>query len=110
MCEMQRFFQLEKVIGRAPLGIRFLDLVRGVSVNDGLVVMAWSPGSTAATASRLTAIRSPLSGIYGFHTLPGLRRFEVGEAPASLWCGSPPAGSPPESTAEELSDLGTLRG
>ncbi len=107
---MQRFFQLEKVIGRAPLGIRFLDLVRGVSVNDGLVVMAWSPGSTAATASRLTAIRSPLSGIYGFHTLPGLRRFEVGEAPASLWCGSPPAGSPPESTAEELSDLGTLRG
>ncbi len=31
---MQRFFNLEKVIGRAPLGIRFLDLVRGVSVND----------------------------------------------------------------------------
>src|SRR5260370_31807098 len=106
---MQRFCNLEKVIGRAPLGIRFLDLVGGVSVNDGLVVTAWPAGLTTATASRLTAIRSPLSGIYGFPIFPRLRRFEGGEAPASDWCGSPPTGSPPEPNAPELTAPKTIR-
>jgi hypothetical protein len=104
---MQRFFKLETVTLRAPLGLRFLDLVRGVSVNDGLVVTAWAAGTTEP---KLTALRSPLSGVYGFRNLTGLRAFEMDEQPASDWCGSPPEGSPPEPTAEELTDLDTLRG
>ncbi|MFL5626851.1 MAG: hypothetical protein ACJ788_14805 [Ktedonobacteraceae bacterium] len=107
---MQRFFQLETVIRRAPLGLRFLDLVRGVTVNDGLVVMAWALGTRAGARPAPTALRSPLSGVYGFRSLPGLRRFEMAERPASDWCGSPPQGSPPEPTAVELTDLDTLRG
>lgn len=104
---MQRFFQLETVTRRAPLGLRFLDLTRGVSVTDGLVVTAWATGTTEP---KLIALRSPLSGVYGFRTLPGLRRFEVVERPASDWCGSPPEASPPEPIAEELTDLDILRG
>jgi hypothetical protein len=106
---MLRFFKLETVTRRAPLGLRFLDLVRGVTVNDGLMVTAWPAG---ATEPKLTALRSPLSGTYGFRNLPGLRRFEMDERPASDWCGSPPVGSPPVGlpTAEELTDLTTLRG
>lgn len=105
---MLRFFKLETVTRRAPLGLRFLDLVRGVTVNDGLMVRAWPAGTTEP---KLIALRSPLSGAYGFRTLPGLRRFEMAERPASDWCGSPPVGSPPVGlpTAEELTNLTTLR-
>ena len=104
---MQRFFMLERVIRRAPLGLRFLDLVRGVTVNDGLVVTAWRVGTSGP---KQAAVPSPMSGIYGFRTLPGFGRFEVGELPASDWCGSPPDfGSPPEVTADELTDLSTLQ-
>lgn len=104
---MQRFFKLETVTRRAPLGLRFLDLARGVNVTDGLVVTAWRLGTSGP---KQRAISSPLSGVYGFRTLAGFGRFEVGESPASDWCGSPPglptAGEP---TAEELTDLSTLQ-
>ena len=97
---MQRFFQLEKVIRRAPLGMRFLDLVRGVGVNDGLVVTAWRPGTAGPKEA---AFSSPISGVYGFRTLPGFHAFEVGERSASDWCGVPDV-SPPEQVLEELID------
>lgn len=97
---MQRFFQLEKIIRRAPLGMRFLDLVRGVGVNDGLVVTAWRLGTSGP---KQVAFSSPMSGVYGFRALPGFHAFEVGERPASDWCGAPDA-SPPELVLEELID------
>ena len=84
---MQRFFKLETVNRYSPLGLRFLDLVRGMSVNDGLVVTARQVGTADP---RQVAVRSPFSGIYGFRTLPGLRAFEVGERPATDWCTSLP--------------------
>lgn len=82
--------RLETVLRRAPLGLRFLDLARGAYVTDGLEVAAWllvegKPGRPA--------LRSPLSGVYGFRALPGLRPYEVGERPASDWCAS--AEAPP---------------
>jgi hypothetical protein len=43
-------------------------------------------------------VRSPLSGIYGFRSLPGLRPFETGDRPASDWC-DPAGDSPPGDTA-----------
>src|SRR5207245_4664288 len=90
---------------KAPLGMRFLDLVRGANVNDGLVVTAWRVGTSGP---QQIALRSPLSGIYGFRNLPGLRRFETGERPASDWCSSPPDLG--ERTADELTDMSVLRG
>lgn len=102
---MQRFFLLETVTRRAPLGIRFLDFVRGVSVHDSLAVTVWRQGTTGP---KQAALCSPLSGIYGFRSLPGLRDFEVGERPATDWCASPPDVGEP--TAEQLTHFSTLQG
>lgn len=100
-----RFAKLETVLRRAPLGMRFLDLVRGVTVTDGLAVNVWHIGTLGP---KQRASVSPLSGVYGFRMLPGLRRFEVGERPATDWCASPPDLGEP--TADELTSLGTLQG
>jgi hypothetical protein len=89
---MQRYFKLETIIRRAPLGIRFVDIVREVSISDSLVVQAWQKGTSGP---KLTAIASPLSGVCGFRTLPGLGAFEAGRRPASDWCGSSPDTMPP---------------
>jgi hypothetical protein len=105
---MQRFVLLEKVTRRAPLGLRFLDLTREVPVTDGLVVTAWQLGTSSP---QYTALRSPLSGIYGFSSLPGLKNYEVGERPASYWCppSSPPGSPPLEPTPQELTSLNSLQ-
>ena len=102
---MQRFVQLETVIRKAPLGMRFLDLVSGANVSDGLAVIAWRRGTSGP---QQVALRWPLSGIYGFRNLLGLHRFETGERPASDWCSSPPDVGEP--TADELTDISILRG
>jgi hypothetical protein len=85
------FVGLETVVKRSPLGLRFRDITRDVPVTDGLVVQAQPRG---ATRPQLLAVRSLLSGIYGFHTLPGLRDYEWGRRPASDWCTN--GGSPAE--------------
>jgi hypothetical protein len=95
---------LETLVRRAPLGLRCLDLARGTPVVDGLAVSARPLGGQGPP---LTALRSPVSGVYGFRTLPGLRRYERDERPATDWCASPPDVGEP--TAEELADLGTLQ-
>ena len=100
---MQRFFQLETVIRRAPLGMRFVDIIRDVTVSDALLVQAWQKG---VTGSKQTAIASPLSGVYGFRSLPGLARYEVGERPASYWCG--PSSDAPQ--PDDWASSGTLYG
>jgi hypothetical protein len=99
----QQFVPLETTIRRAPLGLRFVDLARSVDVTDGLTVRAWRLGTSWPV---FDAFRSPLSGVYGFRSLPGFRRFEVGEANADAWCsppGSPPS-SPPSGDFGELAD------
>jgi len=79
----QTFVSLEKIIRRAPLGVRFMDMVRNVQVEDGLDVQVWPVGYPG---SALIAERSPVSGIYGVRSLPGLRDYETGAAAASTWC------------------------
>lgn len=85
------FVSLEKVVRRAPLGLRFKDIARDVAVTAGLRVQA-QPRNT--TLPPQTALRSPVSGIYGFRALPGLRAYEWGLRPASDWC--PGNGTPEE--------------
>ena len=93
---MQRFFQLERVIRRAPLGMRFVDIIRDVTVSDSLLVQAWQKGTSGP---RQTALVSPISGVYGFRSLPNLARYEVGERPASYWCASPGDATLPDNWA-----------
>lgn len=99
----QQFVPLETTLRRAPLGLRFVDLARSVDVTDGLAVRAWRLGTDWPV---FEALRSPLSGVYGFRSLPGLRAFEVGEAEADAWCppGSSPPSSPPGGEFGELAD------
>lgn len=77
------FHSLEQIIRRAPLGIRAKDLVNDADVTDGLDVFIWPVGGTPPGQ---LAARSPVSGIYGYRTLPGLRDYETGAAPATDWC------------------------
>ncbi len=82
---------LESIVRRAPLGLRFQDLARGLDVTEGLAVSAWPIGSLPPG---VTAERSPLSGIYGFRALSGLRDYAIGLRPASDWCVPAEAGVP----------------
>ena len=61
--------ELERVGYRAPLALRCVDGASGVEVTDALLATAWrrSDPETLRTASR-----SPLSGLLGFGSLPGL--------------------------------------
>lgn len=80
---------VESTILRSPLGLRLVDPVRGATVSAGVRAVAWPLGDPSVA---VTSVISPISGIHGFTSLPGLRDFEVGRRPASDWCGSPPAG------------------
>lgn len=62
--------ELERTGYRAALSVVCRDAVRGTVVADGLEVTAWR---AAAPAARLTATRSPVSGIQGFGLLPAAR-------------------------------------
>ena len=76
---------LERVIVNTALGIRFWDGARGVPVGDGLVVHARLPGAV----SRPGRASPTRSGVYAFHSLPGLRGYEYPANP-SVGLGSPP--------------------
>lgn len=99
----QYLVKLETVSRRAPLGLRFIDMARGLLVGAGLAVSAWPLGAPGLARQ---AASSPVSGAYGFRALPGLRRYAEEGAPASEWCAPPPP-LPPD--AEDLQDIGDLR-
>jgi len=86
---VDNFTPLEAVVKHAPLGLRFTDLAYGVNVTDGLNVTA-RPFDKPLPVLR--AAHSPVSGVYGFYSLPGFRRYEDDELPVENWCvaGSPP--------------------
>src|SRR4029079_10305955 len=92
------------VVRRAPLGLRFLDLARGLAVTDGLSVVAYPVGGANL---RRSALRSPVSGVYGFRSLPGLRLYEQNLAPATDWCPTPTDGGTPGGDA--LHDLAPIK-
>jgi hypothetical protein len=68
---------LETTGYRAPLALHALDAATGADVADGLVAVAWPQGDPA---SARTAVRSPVSALLGFGTLPGLRSQELASA------------------------------
>jgi hypothetical protein len=60
------FVSLEKIVRRAPLAVRCIDLAIDKFISDGLVVTANRINSRDPAK---VAYRSPLSGIFGFHSL-----------------------------------------
>ena len=79
---------LEMITYRGALALAFTDVVTGQRVEDGLLVRAYAfdPVDPRLAVRVDTAERSPNSGIYGFRTLPGLERYQIGDpvAPSSL--------------------------
>ncbi len=63
---------LEKLIIRIPLGIKFWDHGGGEQIKSGLIVRAWLKDELT---KETIAIQNP-SGIYSFHNLPGLNKWE----------------------------------
>lgn len=82
------FIELERIVRRAPLGLRCFDLVNNQPVSEGLSVTA---RHVSGSGEVLAAYRSPVSGIFGFRSLPGLKDYELDLRPASDYC--PPASS-----------------
>jgi hypothetical protein len=108
---MEQVLKLETLRRKAPLGLRFIDLGRNALVTDGFEVTArpFDPASPASGPDNWQlAVRSPVSGIYGFTSLPGLGAYERGERPASDWCGTVSPASPPN-PEDELSELEIAR-
>jgi hypothetical protein len=81
---------LERNSYRAPLALACVDGVSGTVVSDGLTATVWRRDDPA---TRLTARRSPFSGLLGVESLPGmwLETHAVGPAgePTS-WPAAPP--------------------
>lgn len=73
---------LEIVTYRAALALQFADAVTGQRVTDGLMVRAWAfdPADPQLVHRVDEAEKSPNSGVYGFRSLPGLKRYQIGEA------------------------------
>jgi hypothetical protein len=76
---------METTSYRAPLALRVIDSISGTDVGDGLIAIAWPQGDPA---SARTALRSPVSTLLGFGTLPGLHSQEL----ALLAAGAEPSG------------------
>lgn len=69
MTGIESIRELERVGYRAPLALRCVDGVSGIEVADALLATAWRRSDPATSR---TASRSPLSGLLGFGSLPGL--------------------------------------
>ena len=83
-----RVLSLEKNIRRAPLALRFIDLLLEKPIGDGLEVQAWPLVNQQIPryALPVTASRSLQSGIYGFNSLEGLRDYEMDRRPHTDFC------------------------
>lgn len=83
-----RFISLEKIIRRAPLALRFVDLLLDKPISDGLEAQAFRlrNGAVVRETPPVTAQRSLQSGIYGFQHLDGLRDYELDRRPLTDFC------------------------
>jgi hypothetical protein len=81
---------LERHSYRAPLALECVDGVTGVVVSDGLTATVWRKDDPDV---RLTARRSPYSGLLGVLTLPGMWQQTHAAGPAGVpatWPVGPP--------------------
>ena len=83
---MTNTLQLERVAISCPLGMRFVDEATNTVVSDDLLIEAYPPQNSSR---RVPAVANR-SGIWAFHGLPGLRRFEYGSDDERRWTPEPP--------------------
>lgn len=78
---------LEELTWVAPFGVRFWDVAAMAPAGAGLTVVAYPDA--------LPDLRSTASinhtGVYFFHGLPGMRRFENGSGDEDFWTANPPS-------------------
>jgi hypothetical protein len=79
------FLELERVTITCPVGVRFLDTATNTIVADGLLVEAYP---VEDPTRRVSAVPNR-SGVWAFHGLPGLRRFEY-SVDDQRWMPEPP--------------------
>ena len=78
---------IEELAWVAPFGVRFWDVSAMAPAGAGLTVVAYP--------SVIPELRSAAgvnhTGVYFFHGLPGMRRFENGSGDEDFWAANPPA-------------------
>ncbi len=76
--------ELEIVTYRAGLALHFTDSVTDQAVTHGLYVQAWrhNAANPGPTRQMVAAEKSRNSALYGFRSLPGLERYQMGDAVA----------------------------
>jgi len=78
---------LEELTWVAPFGVRFWDVTAMAPAGAGLTVVAYPDGfpdlRSTANVNR--------TGVYFFHGLPGMRRFENGSGDEDFWTAHPPS-------------------
>ena len=72
---------LEELTWVAPFGVRFWDVTAMAPAGAGLTVVAY-PNAFPALRSTADVNRT---GVYFFHGLPGMRRFENGDGDEDFW-------------------------
>lgn len=77
---------LEELTWVAPFGVRFWDVTAMAPAGAGLTVVAYPD---ALPDLRSTADTNH-TGVYFFHGLPGMRRFENGIGDEDFWAANPP--------------------
>lgn len=78
---------LEELTWVAPFGVRFWDVTAMAPAGAGLTVVAYPD---AFPGLRCTADVNR-TGVYFFHGLPGMRRFENGDGDEDFWAAHPPS-------------------
>jgi hypothetical protein len=81
------FHLREKIIRRAPLAVRCIDAVRRQPVSEDLHVEVYPRDNLT---DPILAQESPISGIFGVRTLPGLREYITNERDADHYCTPKP--------------------
>ena len=78
---------LEELTWVAPFGVRFWDVTAMTPAGAGLSVIAY-PNAIPELRS---AAGVNHTGVYFFHGLPGLRKFESGDGLEDFWAANPPS-------------------
>jgi hypothetical protein len=78
---------LEELTWVAPFGVRFWDVTAMAPAGAGLTVVAYPEGFPDL---RFSADVNH-TGVYFFHGLPGMRRFENGSGDEDFWTAHPPS-------------------
>lgn len=78
---------LEELTWVAPFGVRFWDVAAMAPAGSGLTVIAY-PNAIPELRS-VSEVNH--TGVYFFHGLPGMRRFENGNGEEDFWTANPPS-------------------